>query len=78
MIAYLRANPDVTESSSTGEFDVLSLEALVRVKLTVYRDKDKTHVRDLLDLGLVDATWLTRLPPELAERLQLLLDTPEG
>jgi hypothetical protein len=35
-------------------------------------------LRDLLEVGLMDATWLERLPPELAARLQTLIDTPEG
>lgn len=71
-------NPDVTESESADRFRVLSLPALVRVKLTAFRDKDRTHLRDLLDVGLLDASWLARLPSELAERLQSLIDTPEG
>ena len=48
------------------------------MKLTSFRDKDRTHLRDLLAVGLVDASWLTRLSPELAARLQQLIDTPEG
>jgi hypothetical protein len=72
------ANPDVSEARRTGEFSVLALEALVRVKLTAYRDKDRTHLRDLIDVGLIDRSWLTRLPSELSTRLQALLDTPEG
>ena len=48
------------------------------MKLTSYRDKDKTHLRDMIDVGLVDAAWPARYPPELAARLQHLLDTPDG
>jgi len=70
--------PDVTESEETGSFRLASLDALVRMKLTAFRDKDRTHLRDLIDVGLVDATWLGRVPPELAGRLQSLLDQPEG
>ena len=72
------ANPDVDESEAGGLFRVLSLEALVRIKLTAFRDKDKVHVRDLIGVELVDATWVKRLGPELGTRLQSLLDTPEG
>jgi len=72
------ANPDVTESEQTDQFCVLALEALVRIKLTAFRDKDRTHLRDLIEIGLVGADWLTRLPPVLADRLRLLLETPEG
>ena len=71
-------SPDVTESEQTDEFSVLALEALVRIKLTAFRDKDRTHLRDLIEIGLVGADWLTRLPPVLADRLRLLLETPEG
>ena len=53
-------------------------EAVVRMKLTSYRDKDKMHVRDMIGVGLVDAAWPARYPPELAARLQHLLDTPDG
>jgi hypothetical protein len=57
---------------------VLDLEALVRIKLTSYRDKDWTHLRDLLDVGLIDGNWCWRYPAELAARLQPLIDTPDG
>ena len=48
------------------------------MKLTSFRDKDRMHLRDMLDVGLVDGTWISRLEPELAGRLQQLLDSPEG
>jgi hypothetical protein len=70
--------PDVSESEATESFRIVTLDALVRMKLTAYRDKDRTHLRDLIDVGLVDASWAPRLTPELAARLQRLLDTPEG
>jgi hypothetical protein len=71
-------SPDVTEAEKLTRFKVLSLEALVRVKLNVFRRKDQVHLGDLLDIGLIDETWKARYPPELAARLQLLIDTPEG
>ena len=70
--------PDVTESEATPTFRLLGLEPLVRMKLTSYRDKDRTHLRDLISVGLVDASWPRRFPQELADRLQQLLDNPEG
>lgn len=75
---YVEAAPKVDETERDPQFNVLSLDALVRMKLTSFRDKDRTHVRDLIDVGLVDASWLDRLSPELAARLRALLDTPEG
>jgi hypothetical protein len=74
----LLANPDVTDSQTIGTFKALSLRALVQIKLTAFRDKDRTHLRDLIDVGLIDQTWPPRFPFELATRLQLLLDTPGG
>jgi hypothetical protein len=70
--------PDVTESDRIGTFRAVTLESLVRMKLTSFRAKDGMHVRDLIDVGLVDANWLPRLPEELSKRLKELLDTPEG
>lgn len=70
--------PDVADSHKPADFRLISLEALVRMKLTSYRRKDQVHLLDMLDVGLIDATWPARFPPELAERLQNLIDTPEG
>src|SRR5947209_5735795 len=75
---YLLPAPEVGESESTAEFRLLTLEALVRMKLTSFRRKDQMHVLDLLEVGLVDASWYDRLPKELAERLRELVDNPHG
>jgi hypothetical protein len=72
------ANPNVTDSESAGAYRVISLQALVQIKLTAYRDKDRTHVRDLIDVGLVDESWYGRLVPTLAARLRSLIETPGG
>src|SRR5687768_16749133 len=74
----LAKTPDVTETDDSGAFRVVSVESLVCMKLTSYRDKDKTHLRDLIGVGLIDHTWPARLPPELAARLQQILDNPNG
>jgi hypothetical protein len=75
---YLEPVPDITESQSFKAYDVLNLEALVRMKLTSYRRKDQVHIQDLMRVGLIDQTWTSRFQPELAARLQELLDDPEG
>jgi hypothetical protein len=75
---YSEAAADVSESEAGDRFRILSLEALVRMKLTSNRRKDQVHLLDMLDLGLIDQTWCGRFPSELAERLQHLIDTPEG
>ena len=72
------AAPEVQEQEAEGEFRVVRLDALVRMKLAAFRDKDRTHLRDLIDVGLVDRSWLEKLEPELRRRMQEILDTPEG
>ena len=60
------------------EARTLPLENLVRMKLTSFRDKDRVHLRDMIDVGVIDDAWLPRLPTELAARLKELLDDPDG
>jgi hypothetical protein len=69
---------EVAQTDWSVPFRVVSLEPLVRMKLTSYRDKDRTHLRDMIDVGLIDASWPARFAPELGARLQAILDTPEG
>lgn len=76
--SYPLPTADVSEREQADEYHVVALEALVRMKLNSFRDKDRTHLRDLIALGLVDATWIPRCVPEHAARLQQLLDDPEG
>jgi hypothetical protein len=70
--------PDVSENETTDSFRLVKLDALVRMKLNSFRDKDRTHLRDLLEVGLIDETWIERLPAPLSVRLQELLNDPEG
>ncbi|MCX7410778.1 MAG: hypothetical protein NTZ32_22110 [Planctomycetales bacterium] len=69
---------EVTESVPAENYSILTLEALVRMKLNSYRRKDQVHLLDLLDVGLIDSTWLARLAPEHAALLQQLIDDPDG
>ena len=70
--------PDVSDSEVTEQFRLVTLEALVRMKLTSFRDKDRVHLRDLIEVGLVDESWLERVPPEVNERLKRIFQTPEN
>jgi hypothetical protein len=70
--------PEVTQSEEVSTVRVVALESLVTMKLTSFRRKDQVHVLDMIDVGLVDETWLDRLPTELAPRLKELLENPEG
>jgi hypothetical protein len=75
---HLSPAPDIHVVQNEPNVPVLDFERLVQMKLMSNRDKDRTHVRDLIGVGLLDASWLPKLPPQLAERLQQLLDTPDG
>lgn len=75
---YAAAAPPISVDASHDAYQLLTLTELVTMKLTSFRDKDRTHLRDLIGVGLVDASWLPRLEPELATRLQELLDDPDG
>ena len=48
------------------------------MKLSSFRDKDRMHLRDLLEVGLIDQAWLAKLPANLAERLSVILNDPFG
>lgn len=52
---------------------VVPLAGLVRMKLMANRDHDRAHLRDMIDVGLIDRTLLAELPSELANRLETLL-----
>jgi hypothetical protein len=72
------AAPSLQESEAAPAFQLLSLDALVRMKLTAFRLKDQVHLQDMLEVGLIDASWCGRLAPELAERLRHVISTLEG
>jgi hypothetical protein len=71
------ASPDVSESVSINDHNTLALESLVRMKLNAFRRKDQMHLIDMLDVELIDESWVGRYPPPLAARLQQLIDNPE-
>ena len=75
---YACATPDVTESERGESFRVLAFPALIRMKLTSFRRKDQVHLLDFIDVGLIDQSTVATVPPELAARLQELIDNPES
>jgi hypothetical protein len=68
----------IDESERAAEFRVAMLEAILFMKLTSYRLKDGVHILDMIGVGLIDATWPARFPAPLRDRLQQLLDNPDG
>ena len=69
-------NPDVEPNQVGDGIRTLPLERLVRMKLNSYRLKDRVHLIDMIQVGLIDATWITRFPAPLADRLQSLIENP--
>lgn len=75
----IEPSPAVSDVDPTHpDFRLIGLLALVTMKLTSYRDKDRVHLRDMMEIGQLDASWLPCVPPSLRQRLQDLLDDPDG
>ena len=74
----IEATPELVLTEPGDGFDLIPLEDLVRMKLISFRDKDRMHLRDLASVGLLDEKWPARFSPMLEERLQAILDDPEG
>lgn len=67
--------PDVAEAVELEPGKkVVSLANLVRMKLVAHRDQDRVHLRDMIEVGLVDRAFLQGLPVELQDRLRPLLE----
>jgi hypothetical protein len=75
---YVSPTPSVDRTIEINHKRIVELEALVEMKLNSYRDKDRTHLRDMIQVGLIDASWPPRFPAPLGARLQFLLDDPDG
>jgi hypothetical protein len=72
--SYAHAAPSVEESIFEAEqgYWVLDLPALVRMKLTSFRDVDRVHIRDMLSVVLIDDAVRASLPPDLLQRLDAI------
>lgn len=75
---YSEPAPSLAATDQYESHRLLALQPLVVMKLTSFRRKDQVHLLDMIEVGLLDDSWLQRLPPPLAERLKELLDNPEG
>jgi hypothetical protein len=70
--------PDVTDSEELQNFRVLALKPLVRMELASFLLNDRVDLQDMLEVGLIDASWPVRFPADLGARLQSLIDTSDG
>ena len=70
--------PLVTQSERGCVYQVIQFDALVVMKLTAWRLIDRVHLRDMMNVGLIETIWLTKLPQLLSDRLCQLLNDPHG
>lgn len=70
-------NPDVEPSEYGDGIRTLPLERLVRMKLNSFRLKDRVHLIDMIQVGIIDHGWMSRYSEPLAERLKSLLENPD-
>jgi hypothetical protein len=70
--------PTLDRSQRAAEFQVADLTALVQMKLTAWRLKDQVHLLDLINVGMIDASFPAQFPQPLRDRLQHLLDNPKS
>ena len=75
---YVTPSADVSEVEAADDYNVVHLLALLKMKLNSFRRKDQMHLLDMLSIGLIDSSWLPQLPQLHAQRLQQLIDDPEG
>lgn len=70
--------PDLSATAAFEGYKIVDFDRLLVMKLTAFRLKDRVHLLDMIDVGLIDAATLDRLPPELRPRLEQLLNNPDG
>ena len=70
--------PDLSATAAFEGYKIVEFDRLLVMKLTAFHLKDRVHLLDMIDVGLIDAATLDRLPPELRPRLEQLLNNPDG
>ena len=76
--SYPVSAPDVGQARDIEQKKIVELEALLSMKLVSFRDKDRVHIRDMIGVGLIDQAWANKFDSPLSDRLQELLDDPDG
>jgi hypothetical protein len=70
---YLCPSPDVSEVEVIGGARLISRDALTRMKLTSFRSKDRGHLIELLQEGVIAPSMIDHLPEALKERFTEVL-----
>jgi hypothetical protein len=68
-MVFTAATPDMGPAQAIGRFRLIPLADLLRMKLTSFRLKDQTHIKDLQEAGLLTSEIEAGLSPELLDRL---------
>jgi hypothetical protein len=69
--------PDLSATDAHEGYRIVDLDRLITMKLTAFRLKDRVHLLDMIDVGLIDARTVARLPAVLRPRLEELLANPD-
>ena len=75
---YPEPVPNIEDYALMQDARTLPFKELVKMKLTSFRDKDRTHLRDMISIDMLDEKSPSMFSPELGKRLQQLLDDPYG
>jgi hypothetical protein len=70
--------PELAAAQTLDGYRIVDLDRLTVMKLTAFRLKDRVHLLDMIDVGLIDAATLDRIPAALRPRLEQLLANPDG
>jgi hypothetical protein len=65
----ITALDDLSQTDWQEGYPIVDFERPVGMKLTAFRDKDRTHLRDMIDVGLITPVTLNQLPAPLRPRL---------
>ena len=75
---YSEPVPEINEYEWIEDARTLPFDRLVKMKLTSFRRKDQVHLLDMISINMIDESWLERFSPELRQRLEELLNDPDG
>jgi hypothetical protein len=67
---YSEATPEIGECRILQGVRLVPVEDLIRMKLTSFRSKDETHLKDLDEVGVITPDIESRLSPIQQERLR--------
>lgn len=71
--------PEIVRGLRSSEgVEAIGLRELLVLKLIAFRNIDRVHIRDLINVGLIDDVLADQIPPELRSRLEETRANPDG